>query len=95
MMNDPRRSGQADGSRAGLCERCAHVQIVTSARGSRFYLCRLSFSDPRFPRYPPIPGAAVRRLPARARRARTGSNASIEARMHRIEPARLKPGVTV
>ena len=54
-MNDPRRSGQADGSRAGLCQACAHVQIVTSARGSRFYLCRLSFSDPRFPRYPPIP----------------------------------------
>jgi len=54
-MNDPRRSGQADEGRAGLCEGCVHVQIVTSARGSRFYLCRLSFSDARFPRYPPIP----------------------------------------
>jgi hypothetical protein len=31
------------------------VQIVESARGSTFYLCRLSFSDPRFARYPPLP----------------------------------------
>lgn len=54
MMNDPRGSGQAHSVRAGLCERCAHVQIVTG-RGSQFYRCRLSFSDPRFPRYPPIP----------------------------------------
>lgn len=54
MMNDPRAPGQAHTVRAGLCERCAHVQIVTGHR-STFYLCRLSFSDPRFPRYPPIP----------------------------------------
>jgi hypothetical protein len=31
------------------------MQRVTSARGSTFYLCRLSFADARFPRYPPIP----------------------------------------
>jgi hypothetical protein len=31
------------------------VQIVRSARGSEFVLCRLSFSDPRFPKYPPLP----------------------------------------
>jgi len=28
---------------------------VTSSRGSRFYLCRLSFTDPRFARYPTLP----------------------------------------
>jgi len=31
------------------------MQRVTSARGSTFYLCRRSFTDPRFARYPPIP----------------------------------------
>jgi len=55
MMNDRRDAGQPPAGSAGLCERCRHVQVVTSARGSRFYLCRLSFTDPRFPRYPPLP----------------------------------------
>jgi hypothetical protein len=55
MMNDPLGSGQAGTDPAGLCARCAHTQIVTSAKGSRFFLCRLSATDPRFPRYPPIP----------------------------------------
>jgi hypothetical protein len=40
---------------AGLCARCLHTQVVTSAHGSRFYLCRLSFTDPSFRKYPPIP----------------------------------------
>ena len=52
MMNDPRRCGQAE---AGLCARCAHVQVIESSRGSAFYLCRLSTIDPRFPKYPRIP----------------------------------------
>ena len=55
MMNDCRPDEQAPAGSAGLCERCVHVQIVTSTRGSRFYLCRLSFTDPHFPRYPPLP----------------------------------------
>ncbi len=54
MMDDPRATEQAHSVRPGLCERCAHVQIV-AGRHSTFYLCRLSFEDPRFPRYPPIP----------------------------------------
>jgi hypothetical protein len=40
---------------AGLCHSCVHMQLVPSPRGSTFYLCRLSLSDPRFARYPPIP----------------------------------------
>jgi hypothetical protein len=55
MMNDPRRSGQAIDGRTGLCATCAHAQIVRNARGSEFLLCRLSFSDPRFPKYPRLP----------------------------------------
>jgi hypothetical protein len=55
MMNDRRPDEQAQRGSAGLCERCAHVQIVTSAKGSRFYLCRMSLTDSRFPRYPALP----------------------------------------
>ena len=54
-MNDRPRNGQAPGPPAGLCSGCAHVRRITSARGSTFYMCRLSFVDARFPRYPPIP----------------------------------------
>ena len=41
--------------RVGLCATCTHAQIVASAKGSTFYLCRLSQEDPRFPRYPSLP----------------------------------------
>jgi len=54
-MNDRPRDGQVRGPSPGLCEACIHMQRVTSARGSTFYLCRLSVADARFPRYPPIP----------------------------------------
>jgi hypothetical protein len=53
MMDDRRRAGQA--AAPGLCEGCLHLQTVQSTKGSRFYLCRLSLTDPRFPRYPRIP----------------------------------------
>jgi hypothetical protein len=57
MMNDPRDGRQADDEarRVGLCATCTHVQVITSTRGSRFYLCRLSVTDPRFPKYPSLP----------------------------------------
>lgn len=54
MMNDSHRPGQP-APREGLCPGCANVQIITSDRGSRFYRCRLSDSDPRFPKYPVQP----------------------------------------
>jgi hypothetical protein len=40
---------------AGLCAMCVHAKVITSSRGSVFYLCELSFTDPRFPRYPALP----------------------------------------
>lgn len=40
---------------AGLCEDCVHSRVVESAKGSRFYLCRLSETDSRFTKYPPLP----------------------------------------
>jgi len=40
---------------AGLCETCRSAAIVQSDRGSTFYRCELSKTDPRFPKYPPLP----------------------------------------
>jgi hypothetical protein len=50
-MNDSRRDGQD----AGLCAGCAHALVIRNDRGSRFYLCQLSATDPGFPKYPPLP----------------------------------------
>jgi hypothetical protein len=40
---------------AGLCASCTHVRRITSDRGSVFYLCELSKTDVRFPKYPRLP----------------------------------------
>jgi hypothetical protein len=40
---------------AGLCGNCGHCRKIVSARGSAFYLCKLSEVDERFPKYPPLP----------------------------------------
>ncbi|HWF25679.1 MAG TPA: hypothetical protein VG275_09545 [Solirubrobacteraceae bacterium] len=43
---------------AGLCDTCAHQQLVPNTRGSVFSLCRRSRTEPeRFPRYPRLPVA--------------------------------------
>jgi hypothetical protein len=39
----------------GLCDSCAHQQLVPNTRGSVFSLCQRSRTDPRYPRYPQIP----------------------------------------
>jgi hypothetical protein len=54
MMNDPRGLGQP-APRESLCPGCANVQVITNDRGSQFYLCRLSATDRRYPKYPPQP----------------------------------------
>jgi hypothetical protein len=38
----------------GLCSDCQHCRMVQSER-SAFYLCRLSFTDPEYRKYPPLP----------------------------------------
>jgi GrpB-like predicted nucleotidyltransferase (UPF0157 family) len=40
---------------AGLCADCVHARRIASARGSVFFLCELSATDPRFPKYPRLP----------------------------------------
>jgi hypothetical protein len=39
----------------GLCADCVNAQEVCSDRGSQFILCKLSSSDPNFPKYPRLP----------------------------------------
>jgi hypothetical protein len=41
--------------RAGLCGHCRHTDRIVSARGTIFFLCRRSFTDPTFAKYPPLP----------------------------------------
>jgi len=39
----------------GLCGTCRHSRRMESDRGSVFFLCRLSFEDGRFQKYPRLP----------------------------------------
>ena len=39
----------------GLCAACRNAETIPSQRGVTFYLCRLSFSDRRYPKYPTLP----------------------------------------
>jgi hypothetical protein len=41
--------------RAGLCASCVNAAVISSSKGSTFYLCRLSETDPCFRRYPVLP----------------------------------------
>ena len=42
-------------ARVGLCASCQNAEVIRSSKGSTFYLCKLSATDPRFPRYPSLP----------------------------------------
>ena len=46
--------------RVGLCASCRFAEVITSSRASTFYRCRMSDSDPSFPKYPPLPVLACR-----------------------------------
>lgn len=41
--------------RVGLCANCEFMRRMESDRGSVFYLCNLSTTDARFPKYPRLP----------------------------------------
>jgi hypothetical protein len=41
--------------RAGLCAHCQWMRLITSDRGSVFYLCGRAAGDPRFAKYPRLP----------------------------------------
>jgi len=38
----------------GLCERCQHARVIETGR-SRFWMCALSATSPRFDKYPRLP----------------------------------------
>ena len=42
-------------SNSGLCGNCQHARQIKSDRGSVFLLCKLSFEDSRFVKYPRLP----------------------------------------
>lgn len=52
---DNRHPDADEERRAGLCARCVHARVIESDRGSRFLLCALSRTDPRFRKYPTLP----------------------------------------
>jgi len=42
-------------AQAGLCADCRFMQLVQSDRGSQFFLCERSATDPSYPKYPRLP----------------------------------------
>ena len=59
---------RVDGDAVGLCGACAHARRITSARGSVFWRCARSATDPRFAKYPALPVRACAGFEASARR---------------------------
>jgi hypothetical protein len=51
----PGQPREHEGSRIGLCADCRFIRVVQSARGSKFYFCERSATDPTFPKYPRLP----------------------------------------
>ena len=49
------RTKESRKSGAGLCDTCRHRKENRNDRGSVFLYCRRSESDPRYPKYPPLP----------------------------------------
>lgn len=46
---------ESEKARVGLCFQCRFAHVVESGRGSVFYLCERSRTDPGFPKYPRLP----------------------------------------
>lgn len=46
---------ETEDARAGLCATCGHLKKNRSDRGSVFYYCRKSETDPRYAKYPVLP----------------------------------------
>jgi hypothetical protein len=46
---------ESEDARAGLCATCRHLKKNRSDRGSVFFYCRKSETDPRYDKYPQVP----------------------------------------
>ena len=42
-------------ARVGLCAVCAHSRHLEARKGTEYWSCERSRSDPRFVQYPPLP----------------------------------------
>jgi hypothetical protein len=42
-------------TRSGLCADCRFMRLVQSDRGSAFFLCERSLTDPSYAKYPRLP----------------------------------------
>ena len=47
--------GLTEKEKVGLCTSCLHVRKITSGKGSEFWMCRKSETDPAFRKYPVLP----------------------------------------
>jgi hypothetical protein len=54
-LSDMHQDAEDHVKSAGLCATCRHVRLIRSDRGSVFYQCHLSATDPSFPKYPRLP----------------------------------------
>jgi len=54
-VNQTRKATKDEPGRIGLCFDCIHARKMQSDRGSTFYRCKLSDTDPNFPKYPRLP----------------------------------------
>jgi hypothetical protein len=45
----------SESERVGLCLSCQHMRPVRTDRGSVFYQCQRSATDPTYPKYPRLP----------------------------------------
>jgi hypothetical protein len=48
-------SNFSESERVGLCFFCQQIRLVRTDRGSVFYQCQRSATDPRYPKYPRLP----------------------------------------
>jgi hypothetical protein len=58
VSSEKQRKQESRGSErvtVGLCADCLYMRKIESARGSTFYLCGRSATDPTFPKYPRLP----------------------------------------
>lgn len=76
---------------AGLCDSCAHQQVVRSGRGSVFSLCRRHKTDDAFPKYPRLPVLACRGFePRQAPRSASTRAADSRTRARNAESDRAR-----
>ena len=73
-----------DSGSPGLCAHCKHVRIIRSDRGSIFYLCRQSATDPVYPQYPRLPVLSCRGHEARE----DGADAKNDRPAGDVEPSK-------